>query len=125
MLIYIIYLIGPSLFRKLSTFLTYIGLLIFFSLNSYFLANSKLMTSSVAPLSSSASTIIPSYVLILSNLIFTVTFLNLSPLSRLQTDIFSTTLLSIANLFMLEPNQGLLDFLLHLTCVLSVLIYIC
>jgi len=125
MLIYIIYLIGSSLFRKLSTFLTYIGLLIFFSLNSYFLANSKLMTSSVAPLSSSASTIIPSYVLILSNLIFTVTFLNLSPLSRLQTDIFSTTLLSIANLFMLEPNQGLLDFLLHLTCVLSVLIYIC
>jgi len=125
MLIYIIYLIGSSLFRKLSTFLTYIGLSIFFSLNSYFLANSKLMTSPVAPLSSSASTIIPSYVLILSNLIFTVTFLNLSPLSRLQTDIFSTTLLSIANLFMLEPNQGLLDFLLHLTCVLSVLIYIC
>ena len=56
-------------------FLTYIGLSNYFNLNLYFLANSELIMSPVAPLSSNASTIIPSCISILSNLIFTVTSL--------------------------------------------------
>jgi len=54
------------------------GLLIFFSLNPCFLANSKLITSPVAPLSNNASTITPSYVSIFSSPIFTVISLNVS-----------------------------------------------
>jgi len=87
---------------------------IFFSLNSYFLANSELMTSPIAPLFNNTSTVTPSYMLILSNLIFTVTSLSISPLFRLQQDILSTTLLSIANLLLLRSNQGLLDLPPHL-----------
>ena len=108
MLTLTMYSIDPSLFNKLSMFFIYIGLSIFFSLNSCFLANFKFMTSLVTLLSNNASTVIPSYILIFSNPIFTVTFLNISPLFRLQLDIFSTTLLSIANLFVLESNQRLL-----------------
>ena len=110
-----IYSIGLSLLKEPSIFLTYIGLSIFFSLNSYFLVNSKLITSPVALLFNNASTITPSCVSILSKPIFTVTSLNKSPLFRLQQDILSITLLSIANLLLLlRSNQGLLDLHPHL-----------
>ena len=65
-------------------------------------------------LSSNVSTITSSYISILFGPILTVTSLNMSLLSRLQQDVFSITLLSIANLFVLEYNQGLLDFLSYL-----------
>ena len=108
--------IGPFLLKEPSMFLTYIGLSIFFSLKPYFLANSKLMTSPVAPLFNRASTITPSCISILSSPIFTVTSLNMSPLFRLQQNILFTTLLSIANLLqLLRSNQGLLDLLPYLS----------
>ena len=80
----------------------------------YFLANFKLITNSVVLLSNNASTVIPSCMSILSSLIFTITFLNIFPLSRLYVDVFSTTLASIANILLLRPSQGLLDILPHL-----------
>ena len=71
-------LIGPSWLKKPSTFLIYISLSIFFSLNPCFLANSELITSPVALLSNNTSTVIPSCVFILSSPIFTVMSLNVS-----------------------------------------------
>jgi len=82
----------------------YISFSIFFSLNFCFLVNSELITSFITLLSKNASTIILSYVLILSSFIFIVTFLNMSLLFRLQPDIFFTIFLSIANLLILKPN---------------------
>ena len=116
--------IGPFLLKEMSTFLIYIGFSIFFNLNLCFLTNSKLITSSVAPLSNNASTMIPSCISILSSPIFTVTSLKRSPLSRLHEDIFSITLLSIANLFLLllRSSWDPLDFHPHLNycyCPLS------
>ena len=67
-------------------FLTCIGLSSFFNLNTYFLANSELITSSIALLSNNTFTVILSYVSILSSPIFTITFLN-SFLSVLLTSI--------------------------------------
>ena len=75
-----------------------LGLSIFFNLNFYFLINSELITNLITPLSNNVSTIIPFCILILSNLIFTITFLSMSLLFRLQQDILFTTLLSIVNL---------------------------
>ena len=86
----------------------------FFNLNFCFLANSKLMTSPVTLLSNNTSTVTLTYVSILSSLIFTITFLNIFPLSRLQQELFSITLESIANLLLLKPHQGLLDSLSYL-----------
>ena len=97
--------IGSSLLKEPFIFLTCMGLSIFFNLNPYFLANSELITKPVTPLSNNASTITPSCVSILFNPIFTITSLSMSPLSRLQQDIFA--LISIANL--LEFNQRLLN----------------
>ena len=97
---------------------SYIRFSIFFNLNLCFLMNSELITNLIAPLSNSTSTITPFYISILSNSIFTITSLKSFSLFRLQIDIFSATLLSIANLFVLEPNQGLLGFLPHLKCFL-------
>ena len=109
---------GPFLFNDLSTFLTFIGLSSFFNLKSCFLANSKLITNPVTPLSNSASTIIPSYVSILSNPIFTVTSLNvfsptfltfISFLVPSDSDI--SAFISVANILNLlqELSQGLLS----------------
>ena len=50
--------------------------------------NSKLITNSVALLSKNASTVTSFWVSILSSSIFTITSLNMSPLSRLQQDSF-------------------------------------
>ena len=98
-----------------STFLMYIGFSIFFNLNSCFLENSELITNPIALLSNSTPTVTPSYILILSKLIFTITSLSISPLSRLHVDILFTTLNSIANLLLLmRPNWGLLDLYPHL-----------
>ena len=102
--------------KKLSTFLTYIGFSIFFNLNPYFLTNSELMTSSVAPLSNNASTITLSCVSILSSLIFTVTSLRSSLLFRSQQNILSITLESIVYLLLLRSNQGVLSLAPHLNC---------
>ena len=66
-------ILTPSLFSDPSIFLTFIGLSNLFSLKSYFLANSELLTSPVAPLSSNTSTVIPSCISTLSSPIFTVT----------------------------------------------------
>ena len=90
--------IGPFLLNILSTFLTYIGFLIFFNLNLCFLANSEFITNPIALLFSNASTITLSYISILSNPIFIVTSLNMSPLFRLQHNILSVALMSITNL---------------------------
>ena len=105
---------SPSLLKKLSTFLIYIGLSIFFNLNLYFLINSELITSSIAPLSSNISTVPSSCMSIHSSPIFTMTFLKIFPLSRLQQDSLSITLKSITNLLELESNWGLLYSLSHL-----------
>ena len=94
--------------------LTYIGLSIFFSLNLYFLTNSELITNSMTLLSNNVSTITPSCISILSSLIFTITSFNMSLLFRLQQNVFSTTLESIANLLLLRSNQGLSDLYPHL-----------
>ena len=110
----IVFSIGPSLFNILFTFFTYIGLSIFFNLNLYFLVNSEIMTNSIALLSNNASIVTPSYVSTLSNPIFTITSLNMSPLSRLYVDVLSTILESIANLVLLRSSQGLPDLLPHL-----------
>ena len=88
-------LIGPSLLKEQSTFLTYIGFSIFFNLNSYFLTNSKLIASPIILLSNNASTIIPSCISILSSSIFTVTSLKRFSLFRLYENVFSATLLVI------------------------------
>ena len=64
------------------------------------------------------STVTSFYISIISSPIFTVTSLNMFLLSRLQMDIFFATLLSIANLFIVEPNQGLLGSSPHLNCFL-------
>ena len=69
---------GSFLLKEPSMFLTYMGLSIFFNLNPCFLANSKLITSPIAPLSNNASTVISSCVSILSKPIFTVISLNVS-----------------------------------------------
>ena len=107
--------IGLSLLKVPSIFLTYIGLSIFFNLNLYFLANSKLITNFIAPLSNNTFTVTPSCISILSNPILTVTFLNISSLFRLQQSVLSTTLKNTVNLFvLLRSNQGLLDLCLHL-----------
>ena len=105
-----VYLIGPFLLKELSTFLTYIGLSIFFNLNSYFLTNFKLITNPVASLSKNAFTITPFCISTLSSPIFTVTSLKKSPLSRLQVDILFTILESTANLLLSKYNWELLDF---------------
>ena len=63
------------------------GLSIFFSLNLYFLANFELVTNSVTLLFNDASTITPFCISILLSPIFTVTFLSISPLSRLQQNL--------------------------------------
>ena len=95
----------------------YRGLSNLFSLKPYFLANSKLITSPIVPLSNNAFILIPFYVSILSKPIFTVTSLKRSPLSRLHEDIFSATLLSIANLLLLlRSSWDLLDLYSHLNC---------
>ena len=120
------------------------GLSIFFNLNLCFLTNSKLITSPVALLSNSASTVIPSYVSILSNPTFTVTsldnfssstFLTLTSFLSLfcffPTSFFSffssisseshapifISLASILNL-LLESSQETLDSLLFLNCLI-------
>ena len=111
--------IGPFWLNEPSIFLTYMDLSIFFSLNSYFLVNSKLITSPVAPLSNNASTIIPFWMSILSNPIFTVISLNNSSSLAFLTltsfflvpsefDIPTSILVSIWNL-LLESSQGTLD----------------
>ena len=79
--------------------------------------NSELITNSIALLSSNTSTITSSCILILSNPIFTITSLNMSSLSRLHIDVFSTTLESIANLLLLRPSQGLPDLPPHLNYI--------
>ena len=107
-------MICSSLLKKPSTFLTYIDLSILFNLNHCFLTNSKLMTNPVALLSNNASTVTPSCILVPLSQIFTVTSLSISLLSRLQQDLLSITLKSIANLSVLEYNQELLDSLSHL-----------
>ena len=90
------------------------GFFYFLYFESLFSGELELITILVAPLSNNTSTITPSYISILSSSIFTVTSLNMFSLSRLQPDILSTTLLSIANLLLLEPNQGLLGSSPHL-----------
>jgi len=103
------------LLKKLSTFLTYIDLsIIFFNLNHCFLANSELKRTNIqeevtveALLDSRATGLVISQ-------IFTVTSLSISLLSRLQQDLLSIILKSIANLSVLEPNQEPLDFISHL-----------
>ena len=112
------YSIGPFLLKELSTFLIYISFFIFFNLNSYFLANSKLITNPVILLSNNISTVTSFCVLIISNPIFTVTSLNRFPF-KLHLYVLSITLLqSIANLMLKEPNQRLLDScpLLNYSC---------
>ena len=76
-------------------------------------ATSPLLTS---PYQSPAKsdTVIPSCISILSKLIFTVTSLKRSPLSRLHIDILSTTLESIVNLLLLRSNWDPLDLHPHL-----------
>ena len=107
--------ISPFLLSEPFTFLTYMGLSNFFSLNPCFLTNSELITSFIKLLSNNASTVIPSYISILSSSIFTITSLKRSPLSRSHINVLSVTLASIANLLLLlRSNQDLLDFLLHL-----------
>ena len=64
---------GPSLFSDPSAFLTFIGLSNLFNLKPCFLANSELITSSVALLFNNTSTVTLSCVSILSSPIFTVT----------------------------------------------------
>jgi len=95
-----VFSIGPSLLNDPSTFLTCIGLSNFFNLKPYFLANSELITNPVAPLSNNASTIIPSYVSILSNSIFTVTSLNVLPfifLTSFSSFLNVSAFISLAN----------------------------
>ena len=84
------------------------------NLNLCFLANFELITELVALLFNNVSTITSTCISIISNPIFTVTFLNIFPLFRLQQNVLSITLLSIANLLLLEPNQGLLNSLPYL-----------
>ena len=92
--------------------------------------NSELITNSVALLSSNTSTVTHSCISILSNPIFTITSLNMSPLSRLHIDVFSTILESIANLLLLRPSQGLpdlpphLNYIVHYFLLLLVSVYI-
>ena len=66
-----------SLLNIPSTFLTYIDLSILFNLNSYFLANSELITKPIVPLSNNASTVTSSCGSILSSPIFTITSLSM------------------------------------------------
>ena len=98
-----IYSIDLSLLKEPSTFLTYMGFSIFFSLNLYFLANLELI-------SNNASTVTFSCISILSNPVFIVTSLNMF--------LLSTTLLSIANLLLLESNRGLVGSSPHLNSLL-------
>ena len=86
----------------------------FYSLNPCFLANFKLITSSIALLFNNTSTVTPSCLSILSKPIFTVTSFNMSLLSRLQHNLLSISLESITNLLLLEPSQRLPDSLFHL-----------
>ena len=94
--------------------ISYMSFSIFFNLTLCFFTNSKLITSSVTSPSNNTSTITFSHVLILFNPIFTITFLNISLLFRSRQNVLSITLLSIANLLLLEPSQGLPDSLPHL-----------
>ena len=89
------------------------GLSIFFSLNPCFLPNSELITTSVAPLSSSASTVILFCLSTLSSLIFTITSLSTFLLFRSQSDVLSITLLSTVYL-LLRLNQRVLSLAPHL-----------
>ena len=107
----------------LSTFLIYISLSIFFNLNPYFLANSELITNSIALLSNNAFTIISSYILIFFSPIFTITSLSIFLFSRLYIDIFSTTLESIANLLLLRLSQELLNLLPYLNSLAYILVF--
>ena len=100
-------LLVPPYLKSYLYFSHKLVFLFFFSLNPYFLTNSKLITSLITLLSNNASTITPSRISILSSTIFTVTSLNISSLFRLQQNVF--TLESIANLLLLRPNQRLLD----------------
>ena len=106
-----------DLLNELSIFLIYIGLSIFLNLNFCFLKNSKLITNSVALLSNSTSTIIPSYVSTLSSLIFTITSLNNFSFAFLTSFFFSlilsksniSTFISLASILnlLLESSQGI------------------
>jgi len=70
------YMSNKFLFIEETIHISYIfKSFIFFSLNSCFLVNSKLITNSVTPLFNNTFTIIPSYLSILSSPIFIVTFL--------------------------------------------------
>ena len=111
---------GSSLFSNPSTFLTFIGLSNLFNLKPYFLANSELITSPVALLSNNTSTIIPSYVSILSSPIFTVTSLSVFPSIFLTSIFFSvpsnfnmSAFISVANILNLlkKSSCGALDSL--------------
>ena len=84
------------------------GFSIFFNLNLCFFINSELITSSVAPLFNSTSTVIPSYISTLSKPIFTITFLSLFSLFRSQPAVLSITLLNTMYL-LLRLNQGVLS----------------
>ena len=86
----------------------------FLQLKSLFFANSELITNPITPLSNNASTITSSCISTLSSPIFTVTSFRRFPLSRLQQDVLSTILLSIANLLFLRSNWDLLDLCPHL-----------
>ena len=84
----------------------------FFDLNPYFLANSKLITSSITLLSNNVFTVTLSCISILLSLIFTITSLNIF---LLQQDVFSITLVSVVNLlYLIKPGQELLNSFSHL-----------
>ena len=101
------YMSNKFLFIEETIHISYIfKSFIFFSLNSCFLVNSKLITNSVTPLFNNTFTIIPSYLSILSSPIFIVTFLSssssaffLSPL--LFSSCFTFSSLKIVSLFFL------------------------
>ena len=113
--IYFHYIFDKFLFIEETVYIPHINRSFYiFNLNPYFLTNSKLINNPITLLSNSTSTIILSCILILSSLIFTLNFLNIFSLSRLQQDILSinraqsrTTRLS----FSLKLFQLLLLFL--------------
>ena len=107
--------------KELFTFLTYIGLSIFHSLNLCFLANPELITSPVAPLSNSASTVTLFCISTLFNPILTVTSLSLSSLFRSQQDILSITLENIVYI-LLRLNQEVLSLCSHLNFLVHFLL---
>ena len=92
----------------------YIDLSVFFNLNSCFLANSKLITNPIAPLSNNASTVTPSYISTLSKPILTVTSLSHFSLFRSQQNVLFITLESIIYPLLLRLNQGVSSLTSHL-----------